>query len=324
MQVLKQAVAIVLFSFFLISSSGMVMADSLNEEVTVKPLKTVSAEQQVILSNAAAGVLRHIVETRSAIQKKDKKDAEDQLKKAMTLIEIIKAVRPTGKVTDHIWIAKKHLEYKDTEVVAQDLIPVNADLVELAEIIPGKNMENAREHLKNAKDLLKKGDKKGADKELGLMLDAVSFSEMDLSVESTDKSISAAQVALAHGNLEKADKVLKGAEDNLVIFNETITAPFAQAHKSIWHARKEYEQGKTKKAIHDSLEKAGNWLKEAAKNGDEKTRKLAVELGHQLSELKNKIKIESKDIMSSFEKLVNHTHNAAVHERKIISDKSGK
>ncbi|GBE03304.1 MAG TPA: hypothetical protein ENH31_04770 [Nitrospirae bacterium] len=50
------------------------------------------------------------------------------LKQARELIGIIKEARPVTKVKDHIWVAKKHLSYEDTEEVMPDLIPIYSSL----------------------------------------------------------------------------------------------------------------------------------------------------------------------------------------------------
>ena len=104
--------------------TGPALAKTIHEEVTVKSVKTISPAEESIISSAATKVLRHIAKARGAIHEKDLDQAGKDLKQAHKLINIIKTSLPTTKVKDHIWVAKKHLDYESTKEVKSDLVPI--------------------------------------------------------------------------------------------------------------------------------------------------------------------------------------------------------
>ncbi|HDH09086.1 MAG TPA: YfdX family protein, partial [Gammaproteobacteria bacterium] len=135
-----------------------VPAVGLHEEVSVVPGRTVSRAEERIISRSAARVLRHIANARAAIHAEDLGQARVNLEQARTLLEIIRSVRPTASIIDHIWAAKKQLDYRTSEEVGLDLVPIDAELVDIADILP---VEQARKHLGKARQYLKKGKKAG-------------------------------------------------------------------------------------------------------------------------------------------------------------------
>ena len=193
---MKKRIGILAVSLLVVCIVGIcpALAKTIHEEVTVKPVKTISPAEESIISSAATKVLRHIAKARGAIHEKDLDQAGKDLKQAHKLINIIKTSLPTTKVNDHIWVAKKHLDYESTEEVKSDLVPIYAALDEIEDIVPVKQ---AKKRLDEAKDNLDKGNKKAAKESLEAVDEALIYTEMDLPLASTEKHIIAAQGTMA-------------------------------------------------------------------------------------------------------------------------------
>jgi lipoate synthase len=129
-----------------------VWAKSIEGEITVTPVKTVTPEEESVISSAAVKVLRHIVQARGDI--KEKARAKEELNKSLDLIDIIKASLPTAKVKDHIWVAKKHLDYESTEEVMPDMVPIYTALDEIEDLVPVKQAKKHLDEDKEYRDLL--------------------------------------------------------------------------------------------------------------------------------------------------------------------------
>ncbi|NIA20363.1 MAG: YfdX family protein, partial [Xanthomonadaceae bacterium] len=206
-------------------------------------------------------------------------------KQARTLIQIIKVSLPTVKVRDHIWVAKKHLDYESTEEVAMDMIPIEADLTELEDFMP---VEQAKKHIRQAKEHLKKGNKKAAKEELQAADAALIYTEADLPLAATEKQVKTAENFLAQNKLQAADQALKIAEDNVQYTSSAVFSPITQARNSLWQASKDYA-AKNYEAAKVDLATAGSWLDKAAQSSDKSIREGAIGLKHELESLKTKV-----------------------------------
>lgn len=257
----------------------------INQEITIAPARVLTPAQQEILSNAAASVLRHISDARGDIHAKKPEAAKEALQKVDRLIQIIKAGRPVAKIKDHIWVAKKHLDYEDTKEVAADLIPIYAELSDIEDFVP---VTQARKKLNKAKESLKKGNKKAAKEELAAVDKAITYSEMDLPLTETEHQVALAQKALDQNKLTDADKALKAAEDGVQFFSVGVEGPLVKAKRSYLQATKNYTVKKFEAAKAD-LKKAEAWIKRAGQSSNKKIRDGAAELEKSLKNLKNKL-----------------------------------
>ena len=161
-----------------------VSAASVQEDVTVSPQHPINAADEAVISSAAVKVLRHIAEARGHLQgdKPDQDAAKAELGKAETLLDIIQAALPAAEVKDRIWVAQKHLEYKDTREVLPDLVPIFASVDELADYMP---VDQAKGHLAKAKEAMGKDQKDQAKDELKQVDEALVYVEADLPLGST-------------------------------------------------------------------------------------------------------------------------------------------
>jgi hypothetical protein len=215
-------------------------APRITEKVSSKPGNLVTPQEEAIISSAATKILRHIAQARSDIHNKDLDAAKSELGQANTLMKIIKTAMPTTVVKDRIWIAKKHLEYEDTQEVMPDLIPIYSSLDELTDYMP---VQAARQHLDKAKKNLEKGKKAPAVEELNATDAALVYTEEDLPFDATRSLVADAKAALEKKDGDTADNALKAAEDNVVFLSTGIDEPLVAAKASLWQATRNYADG---------------------------------------------------------------------------------
>lgn len=262
------------------SDSGVI------EEISAIPARIVIPEERQVLSRAAARILRHIADARSAIYEKKPEMARENLKQIDKQVQIIKAGRPITVIKDRIWIAKKHLDYEDSTEVAADLIPIYSELTSIEDMIP---VEQAKKHLDKAKKHLKNGNKQAAKEELTAVDEAMTYTEIDLPLAETVRQVALASKFLDQNKLQDADKALKAAEDGVQILSVGVEGPIVMARKSLQRAKKNQLAQKDDAAKAD-LENADAWIDRAGQSGDKTIREEAVELGKALKTLENQMK----------------------------------
>lgn len=294
MKSLSRSCILILTIVSILATSGVatqnVLADDVHENVSVTPGRIVSPAEERTMARTAAHVLRYIADARSAIAANDIEKARSDLQQSLNLIDILKLQQPTAKVRDHIWVAKKHLDYESTEEVTADLVPIEADLTEIEDFVP---VEKARSHIRSARAYLEKGNKADAEKELKAADAALIYTEVDLPLSGTEQQIIAAQKALANQQPAKADKALKQAENGVQILSVAVAAPITQARDSIWQASKNYAARNYAAAKADIAE-ASAWLDKAAQSTDKTTREEATKLKHSLEQLKSQMNMTAR------------------------------
>lgn len=266
--------------------AGNVRAAGIEEKVTIIPGRTITSSDEATISSASLKVLRHIAQAREDIHGKELLKAQEQLKQAQTLIDIIKATEPTDKIKDRIWVAKKHLSYEDTETVRQDLIPIYASLDDIDEFIPSNN--NAMDHINKAKKHLENANKKGATKELTLAEDAVVYTEIDLPLGDTERHVKAARTFLTKKESKKAAAALKSAEDGVQYLSLMDSSPVYKARKSFWNATQNYMAGRLEAAKSD-IKDAKSYLAKVDASIDAKTKTEADKLLKDVESVERKV-----------------------------------
>jgi hypothetical protein len=256
-----------------------------HEQVTTNPLRRISPQEERILSSAAAKVVRHIAEAQSAIRNKETESAKSELQKAETLLNIIETALPTTEVKDRIWVAKQHLEYKDSEQVIPDLIPIYSSLDELVDFMPTKE---AQAHLDKAKAHLQKGEKKSAKEELDATDEALVYTEIDLPFAGTRQLVGQALADVSKGDSQEAEKALQRAEDHVVFLSVGVDEPMVAAQSLIRAANQHYASG-DKKVARSEIHQAISFLEAAAKSQDKVTRTEAGEVLNEAKALEGKI-----------------------------------
>jgi len=290
--------------------SAPVSADAIQEQVSVKPEKTISPQEEAVISSAGAKVLRYIAQARADIHNKDIEDAKIALGQADKLLDIIQASVPTTKIKDQIWVAKKHLEYEDTQEVLPDLIPIYTSLDELVNTMP---VDAAKKHLDQAKEQIKSGDNGKAGKALEATAAALQYTEVDLPLGTTRQLVSTAKTALDKGNMEDAAKALKSVEDNVVFLSAAIEQPLFTAKALIWQTVLDLEAGNMDLAKAD-LKGAIGYLEIANHSDNKSTRDAAGQILAQARDLKKDLD-NGMDIGAHVRRLWEHAQ--ALAERDV-------
>lgn len=264
-----------------------VLADTVKEEFTVQPGRTITAQDEARISSVAVKVLRHIADARGKLEGDEPKadEAKSELEQAERLLDIIEAALPTTKVKDRVWVAQKHLEYENTREVLPDLVPIYAGLDELVTYMP---TAKAKGHLDEAKQALEAGDKPKAQEQLAATDDALLYVEADLPLSSTRHLVTQAENYLEQGDTQAADQALVAAEDNVLFVSVTFQSPVINAKAALWRAWQDYKLDE-KDFAKANLDEAVTYLQRAAKSEDEVTRKAAEDLVGVVRELNHLI-----------------------------------
>lgn len=295
-------------------SAGVILNTAnaaVEEKVSVSPVKTITAQDEEVISSAATKVLRHIAQARADLKNKDADAAKAQLDKADTLLKIIKVAMPVNKVKDRIWVAKKHLEYEDSQEVIPDLVPIYSSLDELVDYMP---VDQAKQHLDKAKEHLKKNDKQKAIEDLDATDAALVYTEIDLPLSITQQRVASAKADIAKGNLDQAGKTLKSAEESVSFMSVDVNEPLAVAKSSLWSAIRNYS-AKAYDQTKADLENAVQYLQTAAQSADETTSREATKLVKEAKALEDKVASQSTETAKQLDHLWHHT--AALSERSL-------
>lgn len=251
-----------------------VSAAAIQEQVVVRPEKSITPQEEAVISSAGAKVLRHIAQARADIHNKDIEGAKTALGQAEKLLDIIQASLPTTKIKDQIWVAKKHLEYEDTQEVLPDLIPIYASLDELVDIMP---VDAAKKHLDQAKEQLKSGDNGNASKALEATATALQYTEVDLPLDTTRQLVSRAKTDLDKGKAEDAANALKSAEDNVIFMSAAIEQPLFTAKALLWQTVLDLDAA-NKDLARSDLKGAIGYLEIAGQSANKSTRDAATQI----------------------------------------------
>ncbi len=277
--------------------------ETVKEEVSVSSGKPLSFPQQERIANLAVKALKHIAKARGFIHGNNVADARGELAKSQKLMEMIRASLPTTRIKDHIWVAKKHLSYEDSEEVIPDLVPIYASLDEIQSFV---SVDKTKEHLDAAKKALKEDDKKKGAESLELAGESLVYVEIDLPLRYTERKVAEALHLLAEGKDTEADQMLKAAEDGVQVISISSYGPMVLAQESLWQATKDYAKGRYE-AAKRSLADAKVFLKMAARQADEKTKKSLAKLNRKIDELEKKMAESGSDFSKEIKGLWNKT-----------------
>ncbi|MFD2111493.1 YfdX family protein [Thiorhodococcus fuscus] len=281
-----------------------------SSDIESRPL---TAQNESRLSAAAVKVLRNIAGARGELHgdSPDLVKAKSQLDQAGQSLNDIQEMLPTTVIKDRVWIAKKHLEYEDSEAVLPDLIPIYASLDELVDAMP---TEQAKAHLDRVQQALQKGDKSAATEQLQAVDAALLYVEADLPLNSTRHLIAQAKADIAKQDAKAADAALADAEGNVVFVSMGIESPLTQAKSSLWRAWKDRELGRMDYAKAE-LNRAVSYLERAAQSTDQVTRETAAGLVSEVRELHGMIDDGDDTITRQLERTWQETK--ALSERSV-------
>ena len=275
------------------------MGDTVDEELTVLPGKPLPFPQQKVIAKEAVKALKHIAKARGFIHEKNIGDAERELAIAKKLMETIRDYLPTTRIKDHIWVAKKHLSYEETEEVIPDLVPIYASLNEIQSFV---TVDKTRAHLDDAKKALKANDKEKGVQALEQAGESLVYVEIELPLSYTERKVARALYLLAEGKEKDADQELKDAEDGVQVISIASYGPMILVQESLWQATKDYARGKYD-AARRALSDARVFLEMAAKQADEKTKEELSKLNRKIDELEKKMTESGSDFSNDIKDL---------------------
>lgn len=263
-------------------SSTCELKDSNQENSQMVEGNTLCPQEDMRLASTAAKVLCAIAQARGSLHAKDIPQVTIELEQARALIDLIKATHPTTRVKDHLWVAKKHLDYESTEKVAQDLIPIDLALANLEYLIP---IEEAKSHLEAAHKSLTNKDRAAAKKYLEAVEHALVYTEVDLPLAATEHHIVMAQELLTHNKPKKAEACLEDAEAGVEFISLRVDVPpIGPARQSLWHGMEAYAAGNFE-AVKIDLNQAGVWLTHAVQTRDQGVKAEATAIAGELRTL---------------------------------------
>jgi TPR repeat protein len=264
---------------------------------------------QAAVSPAAAQALRHITLGRRHLEDRNFDAADQELGKALGLLDLVQSSLPSVVVRDQIQLARKHLEYQSTEETMPDLVPIYSSLERM-----GSDMavDEARQHVDRAKANLEKNDKNGAMAEFAAAGEAIVYKEVDLPLGATRRLVTEARQELQRKDILAADAALKAAEDDVVYLSAVAEEPLVRAHQSLWQAAQEYATGAFD-AAKAKLDTAIGDLDHLTEDADEETRKAAQAMLTKARSLRTDIDANAEDVPSRLDELWKRTE--AVSER---------
>lgn len=263
----------------LVTGSTLLQAEQVPPSITSIP--DTPTPSQAGMSASATKVLHHIVEARFRIHKGESARAKHELHQAVSLIELIKAVRPKTRIANHIWVAERRLDYQKPQAVALDLIPIEISLTDLEDVVSARR---ARRHLQDTQAHLDRGDSEAARKELKQLTESLAQTEVDLPLNSTEQHISKALALLDKGESAKADEALSRAEAGVQFVSLGSSVPLAKARRSLWQAMENYSAGHHE-AVEAQLTLALQWLERVKAGKDSKIGHEAQQLRREINEL---------------------------------------
>ena len=288
------AVAVLILVFI---SWGLVWAEE--GKVNVAPGKSVTPEEESIISLVAARALCHIAQARYAIHQHDVNRAIEELRKSLTAMNQIKTVLPTAKAKDYIRVAILHLSYEKPTEVMKDLIAIYASVDAIEDLVP---VDVAREHVDKAKKNLEKGNRKEAEEEFELANQALIDTETDLPLAHTEAQVLKAYAYLAQNQSERADKALKSAEKGVRYVGLSIYSPMVKSKKILKQSSEDFAGGRLQ-AVRAGLRQAKVYLQEVIKTGDDRIKAEAQKLLNDIVSVEDQLESSGKGAASAIDGL---------------------
>ncbi|WP_353646509.1 YfdX family protein [Mesorhizobium sp. WSM2239] len=254
---------------------------------------------QAAVSLAAAQALRHITSARRHVEDRNFAAADQELGKALGLLDLVQSSLPSVAVKDQIRVARRHLEYESTEEVMPDLVPIYSSLERLVSDVA---VEEARQHIDRAKANLEKNDKNGAMAEFLAAGETLVYKEVDLPLGATRRLVTEARQELQRKDILAVDAALKAAEDDVVYLSAVAHEPLAQAHQSLWQAAQKYAAGAFD-AAKAELDTAIGDLDQLTQDADEETRRAAQAMLTKARSLRTDIEANVEDVPSRLDEL---------------------
>ena len=203
---LNNNIMLILLVSFMASTS---LAQTTPSNRIIEPDKNLTSQVESALERTTIVAVRHITQARSDLYRKELTRARLELEKAERVMETIKDDLSTTTLKNFIWIARKHLEYENSQQVLHDFPQIYSSLEMISVYIP---TDKARMYVDRAKGYLEKDKKREAERELGLAEKSLIVIEVELPLLKAQRYVTLAQENIVKNNPQKADRALRIAE----------------------------------------------------------------------------------------------------------------
>lgn len=267
---------------YVTTSSQPVLADeTITSDIRITPKKKLSDNESRALSEAASRILSHVHLARTDIRKNQIDAAKAHIEKGLTLVKIIEKAAPTYEVVAKI--KSGDIQYEDTRVVEQLVVPIYAELDASETIL--QPIKQAKRDSANA----------AASKSSSVPLDIdFVFTKVSLDVGEAKHDLLKAAQALEAKDSGAANKSLEDIQNRLVIFEyDEWDAPLVRARSYVWEALKSVEN-KEWSGAKTYVSEASEAIKSLTERGGKEVSDKVKSLSEQMSILTKKID-EKKD-----------------------------
>lgn len=171
--------------------AGSIAGAPTGADLTTREGRSVSVGRRIMplggatSSSTAMKMLRHIADARAAlpVENPGTEEAAAQVSQSDKMSDVVRPASPTTQVTHRIRVAKRCLEFEDTEKVLPDLVPMKFPPEGLVDHVPSAQ---ANAHLDKAKQALKEGNKPKAAEQLRALDDAFEGAGLEEALSSGD------------------------------------------------------------------------------------------------------------------------------------------
>jgi hypothetical protein len=236
------------------------------EHVDVTPGRAIAPQDQAKVASIAMRTLGHIIRAQQELDAKNVDLAKKDVAQAGALLGILKGVLPSVILIESIQVAKTNLAYLNAAEVQQDLVPIQASLDRVYDVLPGGQAKGFAQQAKAALTTEKANGVVKAKAALESVEESMEFSDVDLSVSHVARWVTLAQHSLDQGKTKEAGDALAVAVDGVMFVDFDIVDPTTVAAREIWFATQDWA-AKDPKATKTRLDKAKAALQEVVKLG---------------------------------------------------------
>jgi hypothetical protein len=229
------------------AGSSATAAERITSKLDTKCTTKLNADEWRALSLAAGRVLMHVDQARMEIAEKKVDPAKEDVKKGLTLIQIIEKAAPEYDVSAEI--RSGDLVYKDQEETTGGLIPIYEELdkVDLVGPIARARQENNKRAIAGGAAPI-------------VTASALEFTSLDLDVPMAKNGLERAAEALKESDTDGADAALQAVLGAVIFRYDVADLPLVRAADNLRVAESELDRGD-----HDAAKAALNAASDALK-----------------------------------------------------------
>lgn len=208
---LKAIVSTILLApFILCATTYAATTDTIHN---ASPVVTNQTEEVLQIRALAASALAQVAHIRAQVRNNKYDHVRDNLVQLYTLIELIKAARPTGEVDALIVFYREHLAFEDNKQILADILPLYRALDTLPN---SQQKQKARKQLNDVRNALQEGKRSDALKALEAMQLTLAIDGVDFPLQAAEEKLQ--NIANLYDEQHRLSKVpeLLGLETDLL------------------------------------------------------------------------------------------------------------